>query len=116
MKMTNIAAKIPPAIAAMRLKSENGCLTSEDMPMTVAIAPGPNMMGMARGTKATFLSRRVESFPPVGITSFEEEGQKKNEADTQQDYTTDDADHTEGNFENFQHRCSKYEGKRKTEG
>ena len=77
MKMANIAAKIPPAIAAMRLKSENGCLTSEDMPMTVAIAPGPNMMGMARGTKATFLSRRVESLPPVGMTSFEEDGKNR---------------------------------------
>jgi hypothetical protein len=29
-------------------------------------------MGMARGEKATFLSRRVESPPPVGITPFEE--------------------------------------------
>jgi hypothetical protein len=34
-------------------------------------------MGMARGEKATFLSRRVESPPPVGMTPFEEVSKKR---------------------------------------
>jgi hypothetical protein len=34
-------------------------------------------MGMARGEKATFLSRRVESPPPVGMTPFEDVSKKR---------------------------------------
>jgi hypothetical protein len=47
--VTTIAAEISTNAAT----SNSDCLTSEVMPRIVAIAPGPNMIGMARGTKAT---------------------------------------------------------------
>ena len=47
--VATIAAEIPANAAT----SNSGCFTSEVMPRIVAIAPGPNMIGMASGTNAT---------------------------------------------------------------
>src|SRR5215510_4761037 len=49
----------------------------EDMPRTVARAPGPNIMGMARGTKAIASPCRAAPLPALGITPPEGEGRKR---------------------------------------
>jgi len=62
---------------AREIKPEMGWRTSEHMPRTVAMTPGPNIKGMARGTKAMSKLCRGEPLSALGISPPEEEGKKR---------------------------------------
>src|SRR5215469_5878902 len=49
-------------IAASGRNSVNGCRTTDAIPSTVAIAPGPNISGIASGTNATLSGASAGAF------------------------------------------------------
>ena len=70
--MTSIVAQR----AAKETTSLSACFTSEVMPRTVAMAPGPNMIGMATGRKATSSPTSAE-WPVPRIMDVSEDGGEK---------------------------------------
>lgn len=70
-KVVTMVKRIAATIAASDGNSANGCRTSEVMPRTVAIAPGPNINGIANGTNATV------SPVPAGAFGIIEAGKNK---------------------------------------
>src|SRR4029077_14205048 len=76
------------------------CLTSETIPRTVAMAPGPNMIGMAKGYKRNvsfFLGRATAG---TGDRCVCGRRRKKIEADAHEDNAADDTNHAQRNSEN----------------
>jgi hypothetical protein len=67
-----MVATIARAIISRGKRSDR--LTVEAIPRTVAITPGPTMIGMANGMKATF--SWIASLPPLGIIALAGEGAK----------------------------------------
>jgi hypothetical protein len=92
-------------IAANDRICANGCRTSDAMPSTVAIAPGPNISGIASGTKATSPARASR-----GISDGRGGGgrwQEQRETDPHQDDAADDPNHAERHLKDLQQQRAK---------
>jgi hypothetical protein len=69
-------AAMATQMATKDITSNSECFTKEVMPITVAIAPGPNMIGMANGTKAKSSSPVAVALATLPAEAPEAEGEK----------------------------------------
>jgi hypothetical protein len=65
-----IVTTLAMTIAANDGNSANRCRTNDAMPSTVAIAPGPNISGIASGTNATVSPAPVGAFRMMEAVSL----------------------------------------------
>src|SRR5215471_8342106 len=95
-------------MAIAEISSNSECFTSETMPRIVAMAPGPNMIGMARGTKETSSFSWVEPPEAPVVESAEDDGEKA-KADAHEDDPADNTNHAQWNSKNPHYELAKEE-------
>src|SRR5262245_56978222 len=64
-------------MATAEANTNSECFTVEVIPRMVAMAPGPNMIGMARGTKATSSALSPEPLATLPSDAPEDEGENR---------------------------------------
>src|SRR5262249_28120404 len=96
-------------MATAEANTNSECFTVEVMPRMVAMAPGPNMIGMARGTKATSSALSPEPLATLLSDAPEDEGENRSKPMRMRMIPPNNPDHTQWNAENPQYQMPKEE-------